>query len=312
MTHVEYAPIELEHGFDLAQSVIREHLGSAPTRLERATGGLRNLVYQVDHPEGAFVIRISNIPTKAKVFQKEQTVTSKVRSLGIPAPEVVHVGTGPDGLPYMLQVRSAGNEASMHAQRVGILREMGRYAALIHSIRTRGFGHDFGWADEAGPAPTWLEFLHDELNLDARLSVLVDQQMIRQLQAARLREILLGLDDLQPPTLNHGDLRLKNVLVDEEGNVTSIIDWEDCISSVAPQWDWSVSLHDLSIDEKQEFLVGYGASTEAVKQLSSITKALNILNYAPVVERQVYKGRTERLEKLKARLCGALDLFSLD
>lgn len=311
MTHVEYAPIEPEHGFDLAQSVIREQVGSAPTRIERAQGGLRNLVYQVDHPEGNFVIRISNNPTKVSVFQKEQVVTKRVRSAGIPAPEIVHVGADSDGLPYMLQVRASGNEASTHALRPAILREMGRYASLIHKVETRGFGHDITWPDEDGYLVSWSDFLEHEIKLENRLAILEEQQMLNAEQTARLRDILVTVDDSQAPALNHGDLRLKNVLVDEEGNITSIIDWEDCISSLAPQWEWSVALHDLSIDEKQEFLDGYGVSTETVKELSALTKALNLINYAPVVERQVFKGRTERIEKLKVRLSGALDLFSL-
>lgn len=311
MTHVEYPPIEAEHGFDLAQSVIRAQLGSAPTRMERATGGLRNLVYEVGHEQGDFIIRISNNPTKVKVFQKERLVTQRVRSVGIPAPEVVYVGADPEGLPYMLQVRAAGKEASTHRQRAGILREMGRYAALIHKVRTRGFGHYFLWEGEAGAGLTWLEFLHDELKLDNRLSILEEHHMLRPEQISRLRDVLISVPTSEPPALNHGDLRLKNVLVDDNGNVTSIIDWEDCISSLAPQWEWSVALHDLSIDERQEFLDGYGAPTEMVKRLSAVTKALNVINYAPVVERQVHKGRLERLEKLKVRLSGALDLFSV-
>ena len=36
--------------------------------------------------------------------------------------------------------------------------------------------------------------------------------------------------------------------------------WEFCSSNVAPYWDLSLALHDLSIDAKQASLGGYGVS----------------------------------------------------
>jgi hypothetical protein len=37
----------------------------------------------------------------------------------------------------------------------------------------------------------------------------------------------------EPQTcLQHGDLRLKNSMVNEKGQITDIIDWEECISSI--------------------------------------------------------------------------------
>jgi aminoglycoside phosphotransferase (APT) family kinase protein len=53
-------------------------------------------------------------------------------------------------------------------------------------------------------------------------------------------------------------MRLKNVMVDEAGKITAVIDWEFCSSNVAPYWD--LALHDLSVDAKQAFLGGYGVS----------------------------------------------------
>lgn len=61
---------------------------------------------------------------------------------------------------------------------------------------------------------------------------------------------------------NHGDLRMKNVLVDQDGGICAILDWEKCMSIVAPHWELALALHDLSIDEKQAFLAGYGLSPE--------------------------------------------------
>ncbi|WP_245433814.1 phosphotransferase [Methylocystis hirsuta] len=34
------------------------------------------------------------------------------------------------------------------------------------------------------------------------------------------------------PVLNHGDMRLKNVVADASGAITAVIDWECCASNV--------------------------------------------------------------------------------
>jgi hygromycin-B 4-O-kinase len=112
------------------------------------------------------------------------------------------------------------------------------------------------------------------------------------------------------PSLNHGDLRLKNIIVDEEGKIKAIIDWEDCTSNAAPPWELSLALHDLSIDEKQELLQGYGAKEKAITEMSPYIKALNLLNYAPKIDRLAVRKDTARLAQYRIRLRGVCDLYS--
>ena len=113
------------------------------------------------------------------------------------------------------------------------------------------------------------------------------------------------------PALNHSDLRLKNVMADEGGDIVAIIDWEECISTIAPQWELSISLHDLSIDEKHAFIDGYGLSSREFHEMAPLIKTFNILNYATAVEIAVDKNDHKNLNELKLRLNGNLDLYSL-
>jgi hygromycin-B 4-O-kinase len=110
--------------------------------------------------------------------------------------------------------------------------------------------------------------------------------------------------------LNHGDLRLKNVLVDKQGKITAIVDWEHCVSNIV-EWDFSIALHDLSIDERQQFLMGYGVTETRFTALAPLIKALNIANYAPVVVHLSTRERTLKLKQLRLRLKGYLDLYSV-
>ena len=194
-----------------------------------------------------------------------------------------------------------------------ILREMGRYAALINSIPTTGFGNTFDWSNnQLSRNETWDDFLHKELKLEARLQLLEKRRMLPPQDLKKLRSILEGIGDEPPrPRLNHGDLRLKNVIVDKEGQITAIIDWEHCTSNISPYWELSLALHDLSIDEKQEFLEGYGLRGKRVKEIAPVVKALNLINYAPQIEGLIESKDASRLEQYRTRLSGALDLYSL-
>jgi aminoglycoside phosphotransferase (APT) family kinase protein len=303
---------DILRGLDMARTIIERHIGGAPQRLAQQPGGLRNLVYAAKHREGDFIVRISFEPERIAAYQKELLATIRARAEGIPAPEVLHVGEMPGSFPYSVQRRARGRTAIYHPDRWRIVREMGRYAALINSIPTLGFGYTFHWRTSGQVGLTWKEFLETELKLDARLEALSRYRIMTVARLERLRAILQAAalaSDV--PALNHGDLRLKNVLVDHTGTITAIVDWEDCASLLAPHWEWSVALHDLTIDEKQWFLEGYGASESRVAELAPVIKALNIINYVPMIERLVAEQGGEPLGWIRTRLSGALDLYSL-
>jgi aminoglycoside phosphotransferase (APT) family kinase protein len=109
-------------------------------------------------------------------------------------------------------------------------------------------------------------------------------------------------------------MRLKNILVGEDGKICSILDWEMCLSNVAPQWDLSIALHDLSVDEKAAFIDGYGLSQKEYRNRANGIKAINIINYAPYLERAYEEGNEKSkdyIEQMKTRLRGEFDLYSL-
>ena len=137
-------------------------------------------------------------------------------------------------------------------------------------------------------------------------------QILPDAEINQIREIVKGEQTKRlTPSLNHSDLRLKNVIVDEGGDIAAIIDWEECISTIAPQWELSIALHDLSIDEKHAFIEGYGLSSRQIQEMAPLIKVFNILNYSTVIELAVEKKDHKTLNELKLRLNGSLDLYSL-
>jgi hygromycin-B 4-O-kinase len=296
-----------------ARKIIEHHLGGKAERVVAKGGGITNFVYEVNHPEGDFIVRLGSSPAKVKEYLKEQWAIARAGEAGIPTAEVLEVGADLVPLPYMVARKVEGTEATHHPERFAILREMGRLTRLIHNVATDGFGHTFDWSsNRLSRKETWAEYLHGELKVGPRLDVLEEHAMLDKVAMKRLRALWREVEGWDAsPVLNHGDMRLKNVMVNEAGRITAVIDWEFCSSNVAPYWDLSLALHDLSVDAKHEFLAGYGLSEARVREIAPVLKAINVVNYAPFVERAVEEGDKSKLEQYRTRLSGALDLYSL-
>ena len=257
------------------------------------------------------MVRISPDTEKVATFTKELWATQKVREVGVPSPEVLAVGNiGSE--PYMVSRRVTGAEATHHPKRKHIVHEMGRFARTINSVRTTSFGVNFDWTANGPKNNTWAEYLDQELQIERRLRLFTEHKILSAQQVEKLKEIV---DDARAmrvePSLNHGDMRLKNVIVDDDGQIAAIVDWEDCLSTIAPQWELSIALHDLSIDEKHLFIEGYGLDSKQVEEMSPLIKAFNVINYSNAVEHAVAKGDHKSLAEFRLRLNGGLDLYSL-
>ena len=316
----------IRHYRRLAKRIVAHHFGAPASRIVYKSSGRTNYVFAINHVEGQFVIRISPEPEKINAFRKELWTSQKVREVGVPSPEVIAVGNELAAEPYMITRRVTGTEASHHPKRDRIIHSMGRYAAMINSIETHGFGSNFDWTGEEKRIESWESYLAEEFELEKRLELFSTNHILPDAEIQQLSEIIKNAQTLVQhaqanglsaqanglnSSLNHSDLRLKNVIVDESGDIAAIVDWEECLSTIAPQWELSIALHDLSIDEKQVFLEGYGLSNETIEEMSPLIKAFNLLNYSTTIELAVEKSDHKSLNDLKLRLKGSLDLYSL-
>ena len=305
---------EIRNAKEMARAVIAHHFGNKkPRRILHKTSGLSNFVFEVLHAEGDFIVRISPDQTRINSFIKEQWAQNKAREIGVPIPEILEVGSHVINQPFMISRVVEGGEATFHPKRFEIVKEMGRFAALINTIKTEGFGTTFDWSSNLlSRNETWQDFLESELNFESRLQTLEKRKMLDAAQTKEIRKILTAEGKRKTkPALTHGDIRLKNVMVDEKGRITAFLDWEDCTSNLAPAWELSISLHDLSIDEKQLFLEGYGLKEKQIIELMPLIKAINFVNYAPEVERLATEKDAAHLEKLRTRLSGALEMYTI-
>ena len=305
-------PVTIRHYRQLANEIIEKHFGKPPQRIVYRRSGRTNYVFAVNHLEGQFIVRISPELDRIDAFKKELWASQKVREAGVPSTEVLIVDQDEDSEPYMITRRVTGSEATHHPQRERIIHEMGRYARLINSIPAKGFGAHFDRANNRFKCRTWADYLDDEWEFERRLLIFTAHKILSQGAVTKLRKVINDTRGLRvQPFINHGDLRLKNTMVDDDGEIAAIIDWEDCVSTITPQFELAISLHDLSIDEKHVFIDGYGIDSEAVSSMAPLIRALNIINYSDAIERAAEVRDHKSLAEFKLRLNAGLDLYSL-
>jgi hygromycin-B 4-O-kinase len=309
----QYTASQIRSKTAMAKKVVKHHFGTSFQKIEFKPAGKTNFVFDVKTKDGSYIVRIASARARINHFMKEQWATQKALKAGIPVPEILEVGNEIISLPYMLQQKVDGTEAIHHPDRLKILYKLGKYARKIHSIQTEGFGSVFNWSkNKLSKKKTWLGFLEEELRFQDGLKFLYDHDILNKKKVDRLAKEFERIKKWKiDPVLNHCDLRLKNTLVNDAGEIKAIIDWENCSSNCAPYWDFSIALHDLSIDAKQSFLEGYELDFDEFNKNAYSLTAFNIINYIPALERILKSRKKNVLELYKLRLEGALDLFSL-
>ncbi|HWN94674.1 MAG TPA: aminoglycoside phosphotransferase family protein [Methylomirabilota bacterium] len=294
--------------------ILEHHFGKRPQTVKRIHGGIANHVFEARIGRDDLVLRISEKPHKLQVFMKEQWAVSAARKNKVPTPEILEVCNDVLGLPYMISRHVPGRPAgTIGLKKADVLRQLGEYTAIINTIKTHDFGHIFDWSpNKLSRHGTWKEYVDQELKVDERLEALA---RFRMLKPARLKKLFQQVASIRlwtaPPTLTHGDIRLKNVMLDEKRKIVALLDWEDCTSNIAPYWELSIALHDLTIDEKQIFLEAYGLDMRDYMRMAPAIHAFNILNYLGAIQRAAQRKDTAQLLNLRARLNGAFDLYSL-
>jgi len=296
---------------DYVMQVARKVFRRDPHHIRRRGGGLTNLVYQVDLDNRSVIVRINADPHKLKVFERERRAMKLARDAQLPVPAVLHVGANPH--PFMVLENVRGAVGTHAYDRIGTVRQMGEITARIHRIQMTGFGPaavDAALAPGAPRRSSWGAHLEKDLDASERIATLERLGMFLPDNADKMRQILAHMSTWRRnPVLHHGDMRLKNVIVDQDGQVVAVLDWEHCTSSVPTLWDLSIALHDLTIDEKQAFLQGYGCGPRELTKSIGFMRLLNALNYAPFIAAMAQGNENAKLNWHRARFAGDFNLY---
>jgi aminoglycoside phosphotransferase (APT) family kinase protein len=298
-------------GRALVREIAQRHFGEAPRRVEQRGGGLSNLVFEFHADGGDYIVRMHGDPGQLNRYLKEQWSMSAARQAGVPTPEVLEVDHHATGVPYMVSRKLEGTDATHHPERLPLLHELGRLAAKVHTVRTHGYGRVFDWSsNQLSRCARWADFLDQGWEVERCLAPLRKSRLLTPAQLEALDETLHAMRGWRrPPVLNHGDLRLKNLVVaPESAKVVALIDWDEAMSAPPPYWDLAIALHDLNCDEKEAFLDGYGITPQAYAKTLRFLQAINTVNYGRAVEQMLQRKEEGRLGWYRARLQGQFDL----
>ncbi|HEX6124183.1 MAG TPA: aminoglycoside phosphotransferase family protein [Pyrinomonadaceae bacterium] len=295
-----------------ARFILQHHFGTRPARITERGGGLSNFVFEAKHPEGDFIVRISPDKGRLNAFIKEHWCERTARKAGIPTAEILETGDSIIPFPYAIARRVRGSDAVNHPERGKIIHELGRLAAKINSIRTRGFGETFDWSNNELSRNTSLQdYLKGEYRYEDRIVTLERSRLCPPPTIKALKRVARELLTLRAkPVLNHGDLRLKNVIVDEQGKIVAVIDWEKATSNIAPHWELSLALHDLGVDGAEQFVSGYRMTPKRLAEIAPYIKAFNLLNYTDEINRATEAKDKLALHRLRSRFAGNFDMYS--
>jgi aminoglycoside phosphotransferase (APT) family kinase protein len=207
-----------------------------PFRFDLIAGGRSNLTYRVtDHSGRSFALRrppVSHVLPTAHDMGRELTVISALAPTGVPVPLTYGLCRDPsvNGAPFYVMSFVEGHivrdERTASALTEAARREAGRSLvdtlAKLHSVDIDAIGlGDFARRD--GYIARQLKRWHTQFaqsTLDGKPGPAVIDR-VHELLSARIPE-------QQGVAIVHGDYRLDNTVLDDEGRVAAILDWEIC------------------------------------------------------------------------------------
>ncbi|MDQ0875874.1 aminoglycoside phosphotransferase (APT) family kinase protein [Paenibacillus sp. V4I3] len=253
------------------------HLEQVKTSYQIIGKGITNQVCVVETESRKVVVRMNNKDTYPS-YMKEKWCIEQAAAIGIPGPEVLSIGIV-DETAYMIQAFVDGDNGSdSTVLKSDVWWQIGKYAKLIHSIPVKGYGEnlidpvhgEFHSPSHAGSDGSWQGYVQYNINSLTESDRLIELGVITQMKSQRVRKLF---ENLKKETfrfgLNHGDISLKNTIVNQENQVI-LLDWESAGVSVVPHGAVIQLMHyqilglkeGPNIEEFKAFLDGYGISEE--------------------------------------------------
>lgn len=245
--------------------------------------GIVNQVCVVETKGRKIVVRMNDKQTYSS-FVKEKWCIEQAQLVGIPSPEVLSMGII-DDTAYMIQTFIEGENGSDSTKpKLDIWKQLGVYAKQMQKIPVSGYGEDlfdsFHGVFKSPPHPgsdgSWNGYVNYNSNSLTENDQLIELGVINWTESKRIRKLFEGLKDENFHFgLIHGDLSLKNTIVNHEGKII-LIDWGNAEVFVAPHGELFSLLNTQLLDlgpnneEFQAFLDGYDASEEELSCLNSV------------------------------------------
>jgi aminoglycoside phosphotransferase (APT) family kinase protein len=208
-----------------------------PLSFELIAGGRSNLTYRVDDGSGRRVVLrrppVSHVLPTAHDMRREHRIVSALGPTPVPAAQTLGLceDEAVNGAPFYVMEYVQGHILRDRATAEQVLDEPGRrraseslveVLAALHSLDVDGVGlGDLGRRE--GYLSRQLERWHGQFDKSQV------EGMERQRNVDAIYERLAAsLPEQQGATIVHGDYRLDNTMLGDDGSVVAVLDWELC------------------------------------------------------------------------------------
>ena len=217
------------------ERIARRVLQSNGVTVEREHAGFGNENWKVRDSSGSrYVLKVADRGNEAK-WRSSHAAYGLAAAAGVPVPELAHVGeyqdhlvrifTWIDGLP-------ATDVARDPARRSRLLRSLGEAVRTLHSVQRGGFSSRL---DGSAPLfPTWkgyMEYRLEQIRVRCEATRAVDDGLLNKVCLAA-SDLAAEVNDSAEAVLCHRDLHPGNLIVDADGTLIGIVDWD-----AAEAWD---------------------------------------------------------------------------
>ncbi|MEL7208117.1 MAG: phosphotransferase family protein [Actinomycetota bacterium] len=253
-----------------------------PLRFELITGGRSNLTYEVADADGRrFVLRrppLGQVLATAHDMTREHRIIAALADTDVPVPPARGLveDDSVNGAPFYVMdfvdgavIRSATDAAQLDgASRDHIGRSLVDVLARIHAVDVDAVGlGDLGRRE--GYVERQLKRWYGQW----------EKSKTRELDSIdRVHEALsASVPDQGPATIVHGDYRLDNCMIGDDGSVAAVLDWELCTLG-DPLADlglllvyWAEPDDELTVAEAPTTVGGFGTRAEVVDRYAAAT-----------------------------------------
>lgn len=279
-----------------ARQLVKQVLGLSYS-IKLLSRGDHNDVYLVSKGEDKFTLRLGH-PDFSHAYHQAQQAMTAARQHSLPAPEVVLYGKSLVPRSYLLTRYAEGISGDKYkGDRLKLWQNIGELAEQINRIMTLGYGQHLFRLQKG--EETWRRYIVP--NINAQLDFYgawrgfergARKPFFRPEELAAIDRQLKPLISLRlKPRLIHVDLAPRNVLVDSNGQIICVIDWDSAKSFPRPH-QVAVSSFWLSPEEEQAFVKGYGTRFDP-----KIIKAFQIFEFLtqiPYYHKQPRLAKTAR------------------
>lgn len=228
--------------------------------------------------ETKIVIRMHPHYVKNGYFWAESIASSEAKKLGVPTFDTYFIDDSQSkfSFDFMIVEALSGKtlqeftEKGVFENEGQVIRETGKYVALIHQVSSQGFGFFINQQAKSdrvlrGQYSHFKHHIYAALTED--LTFLVENSVISDLQRSTIQRLFdknQSLMECKTPSLIHNDVADWNQLSDGK-HITGMIDWDECFSG-DPVMDFSAYSLFFGEPRMSWFMEGYREISELPEQ----------------------------------------------